>query len=99
MPRRKPRPARRTDAPSERPLGDVFGRTEPGPGDEMYVVRTIPGTRAVKTSSRWSSATVTSVAVANEVSVVIRRSSPSPVRRCKGTAKPRWSGPGVTAGR
>lgn len=49
MPRRKPRPARRTDAPSERPLGDVFGRTEPGPGDEMYVVRTIPGTRAVKT--------------------------------------------------
>ncbi|WP_280235770.1 ATP/GTP-binding protein [Nocardia cyriacigeorgica] len=49
MPRRKPRSERRTDSPSGRPLGDVFGRTESGPGDETYVVRTIPGTRANKT--------------------------------------------------
>ncbi|WP_163956409.1 ATP/GTP-binding protein [Nocardia cyriacigeorgica] len=50
MPRRKPRSERRAaDSSSGRPLGDVFGRTEPGPGNEMYVVRTIPGTRAIKT--------------------------------------------------
>jgi hypothetical protein len=33
-----------------------------------------------------------SVAVANEVSVVISRSSPSSQRSRSGTAKPRWSG-------
>jgi hypothetical protein len=33
-----------------RPLGDVFTRTERGPGtDEEYIVRTIPGSRALKT--------------------------------------------------
>ncbi|MFJ4651460.1 ATP/GTP-binding protein [Nocardia sp. NPDC088792] len=51
MPRRKPRPnapgARSQQDP--RPLGDVFGRTESGPGDEMFIVRTVPGTRATKT--------------------------------------------------
>ncbi|APB01208.1 uncharacterized protein NS506_07183 [Nocardia seriolae] len=32
-----------------RPLGDVFGRTAPGPGtDETFIVRTVPGTRAIK---------------------------------------------------
>ncbi|MEU5762498.1 ATP/GTP-binding protein [Nocardia sp. NPDC047648] len=52
MPRRKPR----SDRYAERsraggaPLGDVFGRTEAGPdGAETYVVRTIPGARAIKT--------------------------------------------------
>ncbi|MGV9680239.1 ATP/GTP-binding protein [Nocardia sp. NPDC003482] len=50
MPRRKPRPtppARSSRDP--RPLGDVFGRTEPGPDGDDYIVRTIPGTRATKT--------------------------------------------------
>ncbi|MFC8047289.1 ATP/GTP-binding protein [Nocardia sp. NPDC057353] len=47
MSRRKARAGRRTDSP--RPLGDVFGRSEPGPdGDEVYTVRTIPGSRARK---------------------------------------------------
>ncbi|MEU6565284.1 ATP/GTP-binding protein [Nocardia nova] len=51
MPRRKPRPRSSSRFPREsRPLGDVFGRTESGPGGtESYVVRTIPGARAVKT--------------------------------------------------
>ncbi|MFB7718068.1 ATP/GTP-binding protein [Nocardia sp. NPDC058058] len=51
MPRRKPRPkdAQARSQPDQRPLGDVFGRTEDGPGgDETYMVRTIPGTRATK---------------------------------------------------
>ncbi|GAB2444204.1 ATP/GTP-binding protein [Nocardia tengchongensis] len=50
MPRRKPRP--KDSARSQRdprPLGDVFGRTEPGPGtDDTFIVRTVPGTRATK---------------------------------------------------
>ncbi|ONM47221.1 ATP/GTP-binding protein [Nocardia donostiensis] len=52
MPRRKPRPDRRTGARRDgpAPLGDVFGRRETGPdGDELYMVRTVPGSRAVKT--------------------------------------------------
>ncbi|MET8776803.1 ATP/GTP-binding protein [Nocardia sp. NPDC050713] len=49
MPRRKPR-ARHHAGSDVAPLGDVFGRTERGPADdEVYVVRTIPGTRATKT--------------------------------------------------
>ncbi|MEV0712818.1 MULTISPECIES: ATP/GTP-binding protein [Nocardia] len=48
MPRRKP-PASSQDRRSA-PLGDVFGRTESGPDrDETYIVRSIPGSRAVKT--------------------------------------------------
>ena len=52
MSRRKSRPSQFSARPrvEPRPLGDVFGRTEPGPyGDELYMVRTVPGTRAVKT--------------------------------------------------
>ncbi|WP_236566916.1 ATP/GTP-binding protein [Nocardia sp. CY41] len=52
MPRRKPRSDRYADRrpTGGAPLGGVFGRTESGPdGDETYVVRTIPGTRAIKT--------------------------------------------------
>ncbi|MET8430620.1 ATP/GTP-binding protein [Nocardia sp. NPDC059246] len=50
MPRRKPRPKDSARSHSDpRPLGDVFGRTEHGPGtDETFVVRTVPGTRATK---------------------------------------------------
>ncbi|MFJ1460215.1 ATP/GTP-binding protein [Nocardia wallacei] len=51
MPRRKPRP-HQPPARSQRdlrPIGDVFGRTEPGPDGETYIVRTIPGSRATKT--------------------------------------------------
>ncbi|RMI32545.1 ATP/GTP-binding protein [Nocardia stercoris] len=50
MPRRRPkRPNPRGDR-EPRPIGDVFGRTESGPGDdENYVVRTVSGARAVKT--------------------------------------------------
>ncbi|WP_405489793.1 ATP/GTP-binding protein [Nocardia sp. NBC_00511] len=51
MPRRKPRPSSSAarSARDPRPIGDVFGRTEPGPGTEdTYIVRTIPGTRATK---------------------------------------------------
>ncbi|MFD3748640.1 ATP/GTP-binding protein [Nocardia sp. NPDC058633] len=46
MPRRKPRTGRPT---GPAPIGDVYGRTEDGPGDETYIVRTVPGARAVKT--------------------------------------------------
>ncbi|MET9290292.1 ATP/GTP-binding protein [Nocardia beijingensis] len=52
MPRRKPRSDRHADhsRSGRTSSGDVFGRTESGPdGDETYVVRTIPGARAVKT--------------------------------------------------
>ncbi|WP_327113175.1 ATP/GTP-binding protein [Nocardia sp. NBC_01730] len=51
MPRRKPRPDRHAGRSRSggTSLGDVFGRAESGPdGDETYVVRTIPGTRAIK---------------------------------------------------
>ncbi|MFI6867896.1 ATP/GTP-binding protein [Nocardia sp. NPDC050406] len=49
MPRRKPRPSQSAQSAKDpRPLGDVFGRHEEGPDGEMYVVRTVPGTRAVK---------------------------------------------------
>ncbi|WP_280254182.1 ATP/GTP-binding protein [Nocardia abscessus] len=51
MPRRKPRSDRHADRSwAGGALGDVFGRTESGPdGDETYVVRAIPGARAIKT--------------------------------------------------
>jgi hypothetical protein len=50
MPRRKPRTDRRAGPPAGGGLGDVFGRTEPGPDrDDLYVVRNIPGSRAIKT--------------------------------------------------
>ncbi|MFF0494660.1 ATP/GTP-binding protein [Nocardia sp. NPDC004068] len=50
MPRRKPRPTQPARSSRDpRPLGDVFGRTEPGPDGDDYIVRTIPGTRATKT--------------------------------------------------
>ncbi|WP_067701872.1 ATP/GTP-binding protein [Nocardia jejuensis] len=51
MPRRKPRPANASARFHEepRPLGDVFGRTEQGPDGDEYVVRSIPGSRALKT--------------------------------------------------
>ncbi|KZM76082.1 ATP/GTP-binding protein [Nocardia terpenica] len=51
MSRRNPRPKRSSARLSQepRPLGDVFGRTEEGPGGETYIVRTVPGARAVKT--------------------------------------------------
>ncbi|NKY52077.1 ATP/GTP-binding protein [Nocardia vermiculata] len=50
MPRRKPTPRSSRSARRPRPIGDVFGRTEDGPGGaETYVVRAIPGSRAVKT--------------------------------------------------
>lgn len=52
MPRRKPRTERQGGRSQEGapPIGDVFGRREAGPdSDEMYVVRTIPGSRAFKT--------------------------------------------------
>ncbi|WP_069163087.1 ATP/GTP-binding protein [Nocardia altamirensis] len=52
MPRRKPRADRQAgrSASGAPPLGDVFGRTEPGPhSDETYIVRTIPAARALKT--------------------------------------------------
>lgn len=49
MPRRKPH-AGRQERSGGTPLGDVFGRTELGPdNDETYLVRTIPGSRAIKT--------------------------------------------------
>ncbi|MCP2320816.1 hypothetical protein APR12_006203 [Nocardia amikacinitolerans] len=49
MPRRKPR-ARDHAGSDSAPLGDVFGRTERGPDDDdVFIVRTIPGTRATKT--------------------------------------------------
>ncbi|WP_232541657.1 ATP/GTP-binding protein [Nocardia bovistercoris] len=48
MPRRKPRPRDRNSRSGSTPLGDVFGRTESGPDDESYIVRTVPGNRAVK---------------------------------------------------
>ncbi|NUS45158.1 MAG: ATP/GTP-binding protein, partial [Mycobacteriaceae bacterium] len=45
MPRRKPR-----DQRDGRPLGvgDALRRVEEGPGDEAYIVRTVPGSRATK---------------------------------------------------
>ncbi|WP_067574198.1 ATP/GTP-binding protein [Nocardia acidivorans] len=50
MPRRKPRPkgSQARSQPGQRPIGDVFGRTEDGPGGETYMVRAIAGTRATK---------------------------------------------------
>ncbi|MCX4091996.1 ATP/GTP-binding protein [Nocardia sp. alder85J] len=50
MPRRKPRPQQPSGRLSAqpRPMGDVFGQTEAGPNGEDYVVRTVPGARAVK---------------------------------------------------
>lgn len=45
MSRRK---ARRANEAAPRPLGDVFGHSEPGPDGEMYTVRTVPGGRALK---------------------------------------------------
>ncbi|NNH74563.1 ATP/GTP-binding protein [Nocardia uniformis] len=50
MPRRKPRPSRSSarSPQDQRPLGDVFGRTETGPDGESYMVRQIPGSRATK---------------------------------------------------
>ncbi|MEU7633640.1 ATP/GTP-binding protein [Nocardia sp. NPDC049220] len=50
MPRRKPRSVRPADRSrlSGAPIGDLFGQTEPGPGGETYVVRAIPGARAIK---------------------------------------------------
>ncbi|WP_063060867.1 hypothetical protein [Nocardia sienata] len=50
MPRRKPGRTRSRDA-SPRPgsgLGDVYRRTESGADGDEYVVRTVPGSRAVK---------------------------------------------------
>jgi hypothetical protein len=44
---------------------------------------------AGRNASRCSSASEMSVAVANEVSVVMRRSSPASLRSRSGTAKPR----------
>ncbi|GAB2683885.1 ATP/GTP-binding protein [Nocardia thraciensis] len=52
MPRRKPRPKQSSTRfqREPRPIGDVFGRTERGPdGEDTYVVRTVPGSRATKT--------------------------------------------------
>ncbi|MEV6139455.1 ATP/GTP-binding protein [Nocardia sp. NPDC051990] len=52
MPRRKPRTERQGGRSWEGgpAIGDVFGRREAGPdGDAVYVVRTIPGSRATKT--------------------------------------------------
>ncbi|WP_433522882.1 ATP/GTP-binding protein [Nocardia pseudovaccinii] len=52
MPRRKPRTERQVGRSQEGnpPIGDVFGRREAGPdSDDTYIVRTIPGSRAVKT--------------------------------------------------
>jgi len=50
MPRRKPSPKQSARFLKEpRPIGDAFGRTEQGPGGESYAVRTVPGSRAVKT--------------------------------------------------
>src|SRR5581483_5076411 len=50
------------------------------------------GASAGRKASSLSSETVTSVAVAKLVIVVIRRSSPRVVRSSSGTAKPRWPG-------
>ncbi|MFX0574360.1 ATP/GTP-binding protein [Nocardia nepalensis] len=52
MPRRKPRTERQVGRSQSggSPIGDVFGRQEAGPDtDDMYVVRTIAGGRAIKT--------------------------------------------------
>ncbi|WP_188831342.1 ATP/GTP-binding protein [Nocardia camponoti] len=49
MPRRKPRAGASSRSNAPRPVGDVFGRTEAGPSGDDYVVRTVPGARAVKT--------------------------------------------------
>ncbi|MEV0107532.1 ATP/GTP-binding protein [Nocardia sp. NPDC050799] len=50
MPRRNPR-TERSRAQTPRPdsgLGDVYRRIESGPHGDEYVVRTVPGARAVK---------------------------------------------------
>ncbi|MFI2334521.1 ATP/GTP-binding protein [Nocardia rhamnosiphila] len=50
MPRRNPRSARSRAEPSRTGggLGDVYRRTEPGPDGDEYIVRTVPGARAMK---------------------------------------------------
>ncbi|WP_280417017.1 ATP/GTP-binding protein [Nocardia carnea] len=50
MPRRKPRSGRYGAQPQRlgAGLGDVYRRTEAGPDGDEYVVRTVPGARAVK---------------------------------------------------
>lgn len=50
MPRRKPRNERYGAQARQlgTGLGDVYRRTEAGPDGDEYVVRTVPGSRAVK---------------------------------------------------